>query len=96
MKDNEIKALTPITCPHCNKPIVIEFITSVPNLTSILTPEMIESAKKDAIQRLKALTISKTIIDPLIVWIENPETIISPTDVVDIINSAKDESSKIT
>jgi hypothetical protein len=89
MNDQEIKALIPVTCPHCSKPLVVEFITSAPRLEAVMTSEMIEQAKAEAVVRINALHLPEETSLPIISWINNPETIFSPDDVNDIVKQAQ-------
>lgn len=91
MKDNEIKSLTPSSCPHCGKPIVVELTAGAPTLSSILTIETIEAAKNEAQKQVEALNLSEEKKKPVLDWIKNPETIFGPNDVGEIIKSLKEE-----
>jgi len=89
MNDQEIKALIPVNCPHCKKTIVLEFITNAPTLSSVYTPEMIEMAKVDAINKINMLQVDGEIKNPVIEWINNPETIFGPNDVEEIVRNVQ-------
>lgn len=89
MNDQDIKALIPIKCPHCQKDLVVEFITSAPRLAAVMTPETIEKAKSEALVRINALHLPGEISTPIVSWINNPETIFSPDDVDEIVRQAQ-------
>lgn len=87
MQDQEIKSLTPVECPHCSKPIVIEFITGAPKAAGVYTPEMLEAAKQEAISRINALGLPEEFTKATMDWIKNPDTIFSPNDIEEIIKN---------
>lgn len=89
MENNDIKSLTPLSCPHCQKPIILEFINKAPELAGTYTPEMLEMAKKDALSKIEALNLPEEFTKPTVDWINNPDNIFSPNDVDSIVNSIK-------
>lgn len=87
MESQEIKSLVPVLCPHCSKQIVVAFKMSAPQLTSVLTVDMIEKAKGEVIARIGALPLSMEQKQPALDWINNPETIFGPDDIDEIIKN---------
>lgn len=87
MQESDIKSLTPIACPHCNKDIVIEFTTKAPELTGVYTPEVLEAAKKEALAKIEELNLPGEFTKATIEWINNPDTIFGPKDVWEIIKN---------
>lgn len=96
MTNEEIKALTPTACPHCGKQIIVEFVTSAPKLTSVLTVDLIEAAKQDCISRIQALGVDESISRPMIEWLRNPETLFGPDDIETIIQQLKEQNHEQT
>ncbi len=92
MTNEEIKALTPTTCPHCGKQIIVEFVTSAPKLTNVLTVEAIEAARMDCIARIEALGVDESISRPMIEWLRNPETLFGPDDIETILQQLKEQN----
>ena len=102
MKENEVKGLTPIKCPHCEKDIVIETVMGQ-RLVGVFSIEMLEESKKETVKRIEELNISEESKKSVIDWVQNPETLFSPNDVDLIIQNlgaqegeAKKESGIIT
>lgn len=87
MESQEIKALTPATCPHCNKQFVVAFKMSAPQLTGVLTSEMIEGAKADAIRRIGELAVPQEQKQPALDWVNSPDTMFGPADIDEIIEN---------
>ena len=92
MLDNEIKALAPIKCPHCEKLMMLEFTTSAPKITDVITPEMIDQAKAQAVQQIMDLKGDPDNTNFTIEWIKNPETIFGPNDITEIVESFKNQN----
>ena len=89
----EIKSLVPVLCPHCSQQIVVAFKMSAPQLTSVLTVDMIEKAKGEAVAKIGALPITIEQKQPVLDWINDPETIFGPEDVVEIIKNIQNNDS---
>ena len=89
MKEQDIKVLTPVTCPHCQKTIVVEFTTSAPQLSDIYTPEIIEAAKVEAVKQIELLLVPEEISKPVIDWVQDQNTIFGPNDIPEIIKQLK-------
>jgi hypothetical protein len=70
---------------------VVEFVTGAPKLSQVFTPEMIESAKKDALALIKELKAPAEITKPVVEWINNEDTIFSPNDVDEIIKNIQSQ-----
>lgn len=87
MQEQDIKSLNPIDCPHCRKPIIIEVVTRAPQLTGIYTPEMLNDAKNEAIEKIKKLGLPEETTRSTIDWINSPDTIFSPADVEEILKN---------
>lgn len=92
MEESEIKALTPVECPHCHKTIVVEFTTAAPKLSEVYTPEMIDAAKKDAVDQIIKLEAPEEKTKPVIEWINNTDTIFGPSDVQEIIKNIQNQN----
>lgn len=93
MESQEIKSLVPVTCPHCSQAIVVAFKLAAPQLTNILTVDMIERAKGEAVAKIGALPIGMDEKQPILDWINNPETIFAPEDVQEIIKNIQNNDS---
>lgn len=87
MQNQDIKSLTPIECPHCQKPIVIEITTEAPKLAGTYTPAMLDAAKQEALAKIAELGLPDEFTKPTTDWINNPDTIFSPNDVPEIIKN---------
>ena len=87
MSSNIIKTLIPHSCPHCQKEFIIEFQSMAPELSSVLRPEDVQAAKKDAIERIKTLSIDPEKLQETIAWVQDEDTIFGPNEVDSIINS---------
>lgn len=92
MNDNQIKSLVPTECPHCGKDIIASFKMEAPTLTGILTVDMIEQAKGSVVAQIGALQISMDDKQPLLDWVNSPDTIFGPGDVEEIINNIKKQN----
>ena len=90
MEKQDIKSLTPIECPHCNKPIMVEITNSAPTLTGTYTVEMLQSAKKEALAKIAELGLPSEETLSTIEWINNENTIFAPSDVDEIIKNIKE------
>ncbi len=84
---NIIKTIVPTECPGCHKTLLVSFQMTAPVLTSVFTPEQLQEAKRDAIGRVKALSIDPGKISEVVAWIDNEETIFDPSEVEGIIQS---------
>lgn len=89
MEESDIKSLTPIECPHCNKPIVVEFTSKAPELTGVYTPKVLEAAKAEAIAKIQELNLPGEFTKATVDWINNPDTIFGPNDVLEILKNIK-------
>lgn len=87
MQESEIKSLTPIECPHCRKPIVIEFTTGAPKLSGTYTAEMLEAAKREALAKIAEMNLPEEFTKATTDWINSPDTIFGPNDVEEIIKN---------
>jgi len=86
-ENNIIKSITTHVCPHCNKDIFIESQMTPPIVSSLFTPEDVEVAKKDCIQRVSILSIDEEKKTGVIKWLNNPDTVFGPSEVENIIAS---------
>ena len=84
---NVIKSITSHSCPHCNKDIYIESQMIPSTISSIFTPEMVETAKKDCLVRIDTLSIPEEKKAAVRKWIEDPNTVFSGNEVESIILS---------
>lgn len=87
MENNHIKALIPMECPHCHQPIMIEMTNTAPDLTGAYTPEMLQSAKKDALALIEKLGLPLEETADTIKWIKDENTIFAPSDIPEIIKN---------
>jgi hypothetical protein len=87
MQEQNIKSLTPILCPHCGKDIIIEIISDAPKLTGIFTPELLQSAKNEALRKISEMDLPSEFTKATIDWINDPNTIFGPHDVEEIIKN---------
>ena len=96
MENQQIKSLTPIKCPCCDKDIIIELTANATQLTGIYTPEMLQEAKNDALGRIASLGFPDEFTKSTIDWINLPDTIFAPSDIEEIINNIQkpDEQEK--
>jgi len=85
MKDNEIKNLIPIDCPHCGQPIIAEFISSMPQLVDVLTLEKVKEAKQEALKQIEELHLPEGNTASIVEWINKPDTIFGSNDIENII-----------
>lgn len=92
MNQNEIKALTPTTCPHCQKPIIVEIIATAPSLSNIHTPDTIEEAKQEALRQIGELSAPEENTKHVIDWINDPNTIFGPGEIKEIIKNIKEQN----
>jgi len=84
---NTIKTITPSTCPHCQKDIMVEFVNNSPEVSSIFSVEDVENAKNDVRERISFLAIDESKKTQVLEWLDEPETIFGPSEVDNIINS---------
>jgi len=91
MKNNEIKSLIPIECPHCKKGMMIELNTFGPEFKSIQTPETLTKAKNDAIIKIAELEIPDENKKQAIEWINDPETVITEDGIESLIETVKEQ-----
>lgn len=89
MNSNDIKALSPVVCPHCNKDVIVELITSAPKITDVFTVEDVDKAKKEVVKQIRELNIGDEVKEPAILWVNNPDTLFSPNDIPEIIKNLK-------
>jgi hypothetical protein len=92
-QSSDVKAIAPIQCPHCEKDVIVSFRVPTPSITSVLTMEAIEVAKKATIDQIKARNFegeNKRRAEDIIAWIEKPDTIFGPEDAEQIINSLEE------
>ena len=87
MENQDIKSLTPIECPHCHKPIMIEITNSAPGLTGTYTVEMLQAAKQEALAKIAELGLPSEETETTIKWINDESTIFAPSDVDEIIKN---------
>lgn len=92
MNENEIRAFIPIACPHCDKPVLVEFVTTAPKVVDLHTPASIELTKQEAISRLQAIPGHEAFSKPIIDWINNPETVFGMNDIDEIIANANPQA----
>jgi hypothetical protein len=87
METSTIKTIVESECPHCKQPIIVEFNTIAPQIGSIYRRDDIEAAKRDAIERIKALDIDGDKKELAIKWVTDEETIFGASEVEAIINN---------
>ena len=87
MENNTIKSLSPIECPHCHKSIMVEITNSAPTLTGTYTVGMLQAAKQEALAKIAELDLPEEVTESTIKWINDENTIFSPSDVADIIKN---------
>lgn len=87
MESETIKTIVPYECPHCNKTVVIEFTTTSPKIASVYKIEDIQSAKIDAIERIKSLAVDEEKKENVIKWIQSEDTVFGQSEVESIVNS---------
>lgn len=87
MENSTIKSLTPIECPYCHKPIMVEITDSAPALTGTYTVEMLQVAKQEALAKIAELGLPAEVTESTIKWINSEETIFAPSDVEEIIKN---------
>lgn len=94
MNSNEIKVLSPNTCPHCHEPILVEMLAITPTVVGLHTMGDIESAKLDALEQIQDLEgVSFEAKDKAINWIKKPDTIFVSSDIEEIIENLKNDHS---
>jgi len=91
MKENEIKALTPTTCPHCKEQIIVEFVAPAPIFSGIYTVEEMEKAKEEVIRKVRDLKSSNEFTESIIKWIQSPDIIFGPNDIEQIIKNIEEK-----
>lgn len=87
MQESDIKSLTPAECPHCKKPIVLEFITGAPRLNGVYTPDILNAAKQEALAKITEMGIPEEFTKPTVDWINSPDTIFGPDDVEEVLKN---------
>lgn len=86
--ENTIKTIAPVNCPHCQKEILVEFVSKSPELASAFTIEAVKTAKADALLKLSELSIDAVKKEDIKKWIEDENTVFGPSEVESIIKSA--------
>lgn len=89
METQEIKSLVPTQCPHCQKSIIVAFKMSAPQLTGILTDEIVGAAKIEATQRINELDVPQEQKDQALGWVNSPDIIFGPDDIDELILNIK-------
>lgn len=84
---NIIKSITVHTCPLCSGEILVESQMKPPMVSSIFTPEMVNQAKKDCLERLQSLTLPDEKREAVTKWLQDPNTIFGPGEIESIILS---------
>lgn len=87
MENNLIKAITKLTCPHCEKEIYVESQMEPPTIASVFTDDQYDGAKADCLTRIETLTIDDEKKKAVVDWINDPKTIFAPSEVENIILS---------
>lgn len=85
----DVRAIAPITCPHCDQVIALSFKYSVPTINGVLTIDMLEQAKRNAEIKVNALNIHQNQKDDALSWIALEDTLFAPEDVDEVINMIK-------
>lgn len=96
METQEIKSLVPASCPFCQKPIIAAFKMSAPQLTGILTAEIVGSAKIEAVRRVGELDVPQEQKDQALGWINSPDVLFGPEDIEELISNIKQNNGNIT
>ena len=89
--DNIIKSITIHICPRCNKEILIENQVPLPFVGSLFTPEDVDKAKKECLQRLETFIISDEKKEAIVKWLNDPETVFGPHEIDNIIQTLTEE-----
>jgi hypothetical protein len=58
-----------------------------PMVSSLFTPDMVEKAKKDCLERLQSLTLAEEKREAVTKWLQDPNTVFGPNEVESIILS---------
>ena len=91
MQSDEIKSIIPIECPHCSKQVIVEFNTPGPQLTSVMTPEIMNKAKLDAVAKIAKLSIPAEARKQAIEWLNEEETVVTPDGIETIMKNLEEE-----
>ena len=63
-----------------------------PTLTGILTIDMIEEAKGEVVAKIGEIAMSMDDKQPILDWVNSPDTMFGPADVDEIINNIKKQN----
>ena len=86
-ENNIIKSITTHNCPHCKGEIFIESQMVPPVVSSLFTPEDVETAKKSCMSRVETLSIDEEKKIAIKKWLDDPRTVFGPGEVENIIIS---------
>lgn len=84
---NTIKTITPTKCPHCLEDILIEFVTTSPEVTLVFTKEDVVNTKNKTIALIEATTLDSAKKQEVINWINEDSTIFGESEIDEIISS---------
>lgn len=86
---NNIKTITPVLCPHCNKELMVEVVQKSPELKSVFTRDTANESKKIVLEQLKEKGVDTS--DERYIsfekWLNDPETVFGPSEIELIIES---------
>lgn len=91
MNEN-IKALLPATCPHCDQDFMIAYTIAPPTLTGLITNKMITDAKSDLTKRVMKMGLEQQTKEQVLAWIGDKETVFTPADVDEIIKNLEKDN----
>ena len=84
---NIIKSIVESSCPHCQGSIYIESQFQPAMVGEIFTPEKLEEAKKECVERVQSLAIDDDKKKSVIDWVLDENTVFAPGEVDSIILS---------
>lgn len=90
-----MKVTVPIICPHCSKEALVSFRTYLPAIDWALKKEDLEVAKiklKKGVEEITFNELEKK--KEVLSWIEKDEFLISPDEVVPVLEQIKKDNTK--
>jgi len=87
-KQSNIKSVSPVKCPHCNKVIFIVSRISQPVVEEILTNEIIEKAKETFRERMKEINFKDDKEREMAeAWVDDVRTIFGMADIEPLLKT---------
>jgi hypothetical protein len=88
MNEQNIKSISPHTCPHCSKDIFIVSSVFQPVIESVITPDEVSEAKKKFLERLPEIKFKNAEEETMArKWVNDEKTIFGLGDIEPLLKT---------